>query len=62
MKRLNVWIHLGRFEVGKIGENDLLQSELALLRSRSALDDARLGYDRALAQLRITLNLASGGR
>ena len=51
-------LNKGRLEVGKIGENDLLQSELALLRSRSALDDARIGYDRALAQLRITLNLA----
>ena len=27
-------LNKGRFEVGKIGENDLLQSELALLRAR----------------------------
>lgn len=53
-------LNKGRLEVGKIGENDLLQSELALLRARSTLEDARLAYDRALAQLRITLNLAPG--
>jgi len=47
----------GRFEVGKIGENDLLQSELALLRSRTSLDGARLEYDRAVAALRLGLNL-----
>jgi outer membrane protein TolC len=50
-------LNQGRFEVGKIGENDLLQSELALLRSRTQLDGARLGYDRALAALRLALNL-----
>jgi len=42
----------GRFEVGKIGENDLLKSELALLRARAAVDDARLARDRAEAALR----------
>ncbi|MEP7346436.1 MAG: TolC family protein, partial [Gemmatimonadaceae bacterium] len=47
----------GRLEVGKIGENDLLQSELALLRSRNALASAKLEYDRALAALRLQLNL-----
>jgi outer membrane protein TolC len=40
-------LNKGRFEVGKIGENDLLQSELALLRSRNLLDAARLENDRA---------------
>ena len=53
-------LNKGRYEVGKIGENDLLQSELALLRTRSALDDARLGYDKAVAQFRISLNLPPG--
>ncbi|MGH7559381.1 MAG: TolC family protein, partial [Gemmatimonadales bacterium] len=48
----------GRFQVGRIGENDLLQSELQLLRSRTTLDGARLEYDRALAALRLALNLA----
>ena len=50
-------LNQGRFEVGKIGENDLLQSELALLRSRTSLDGARLEYDRAVAALRLALNL-----
>ena len=50
-------LNTGRFEVGKIGENDLLQSELALLRARSALDAARLEYERSTAALRLALNL-----
>ena len=53
-------LNKGRFEVGKIGENDLLQSELALLRARSALDDAKLAYERALSQFRIALTLQPG--
>ncbi len=53
-------LNKGRFEVGKIGENDLLQSELALLRSRAAADDAVLEYQRALAGLRLALNLPVG--
>ncbi|MFN0180068.1 MAG: TolC family protein [Gemmatimonadales bacterium] len=50
-------LNKGRLEVGKIGENDLLQSELALLRSRTSLDGARLEFQRALAALRLALNL-----
>lgn len=42
----------GRYEVGKIGENELLQSELQLLKARAAVDDARLTRDRAEAALR----------
>lgn len=53
-------LNRGRYEVGKIGENDLLQSELALLRSRASLDEARLTYDRAEAELRLALNLPAG--
>lgn len=53
-------LNQGRFEVGRIGENDLLQSELALLRSRTSLDGARLEYDRARAALRLGLNLGRG--
>ena len=45
-------LNKGRFEVGKIGENDLLKSELALLRARAAVDDAKLNRDRAEAALR----------
>lgn len=47
----------GRYQVGKIGENDLLQSELALLRARASVDGARLEYDRAMAALRLALDL-----
>ena len=50
----------GRYEVGKIGENDLLQSELALLNARAALDGARLQRDRAEATLRRLLRLPAG--
>jgi len=48
-------LNKGRYEVGKIGENDLLKSELALLRARAAVDDARLLRDRAEAALRRTI-------
>ena len=50
-------LNTGRFQVGRIGENDLLQSELALLRARTSLDAARLEDERALAQLRLGLGL-----
>src|ERR1044071_1806526 len=50
----------GRFEVGKIGENDLLKSELALLRARAAVDDAKLARERAEAALRRTVALPDG--
>jgi len=50
-------LNTGRFQVGRIGENDLLQSQLALLRARTSLDAARLEYERALAQLRLGLGL-----
>ena len=53
-------LNKGRYEVGKIGENDLLQSELALLRARTSLDGARLELDRATAALRLALGLAPG--
>lgn len=50
-------LNKGRFEVGRIGENELLQSELALLRARAAVDGARLEEARTLAALRIALDL-----
>ncbi len=50
----------GRFQVGRIGENDLLQSELALLRARNAVDAASLEHDRTLAALRLALDLPIG--
>lgn len=50
-------LNTGRFQVGRIGENDLLQSELALLRARTAVQAAQLEYDRARDALRLALNL-----
>lgn len=50
-------ISQGRYEVGKIAENDLLQSELAVLRARAAVDAALLEEERARAALRLELNL-----
>jgi outer membrane protein TolC len=47
----------GRFEVGRIAENELLQSELALLNSETALANAQLEYDRAVRNLKLHLNL-----
>ena len=49
-------LNKGRYEVGKIGENDLLKSELALLRARASVDDAKLARDRAEAALRRMIN------
>lgn len=53
-------LNKGRFEVGKIGENDLLKSELQLLRARAAVEDARLQRDRAEAALRRQLVYPDG--
>lgn len=50
-------LNKGRYEVGRIGENDLLQSELAILRSRNAVDAARLNVQRAAASLRLQLGM-----
>jgi outer membrane protein TolC len=53
-------LNKGRYEVGRIGENDLLQSELALLRARNAVDAARLEHDRTQAVLRLALDVPVG--
>ena len=53
-------LNKGRYEVGKIGENDLLQSELALLRARTSLDGAKLERDRTEAALRRLVKLEVG--
>lgn len=45
-------LNKGRYEVGKIGENDLLKSELQLLRARASLEDTKVQRDRAEAALR----------
>jgi len=53
-------LNKGRLAIGKIGENDLLQSELALLRARQAAEDAKLNYQRNLAQFRLSINVPPG--
>jgi outer membrane protein TolC len=48
-------ISQGRYEVGSIAENDLLQSELALRNAEATLSRARIEYDRALNNFKIIL-------
>ena len=48
----------GRFNVGKIAENDLLQSELALLNARTAYENSLIEYDRALQSFRYGLGIS----
>lgn len=50
-------ISKGRFSVGKIAENDLLQTELASLNARAQLELAQLTLEQAIADLAITLGL-----
>jgi outer membrane protein TolC len=50
-------LNQGRFQIGSIGENDLLQSELALLRARTAAAEAELEFERTKAALLMGLNL-----
>lgn len=51
-------ISQGRYNVGKIAENDLLQSELKLMDARTQLSAARLACRRAEQDLKIALGLA----
>jgi outer membrane protein TolC len=53
-------ISVGRFNVGKIAENDVLQSELALLNARTNEQNAQLAYEKALQDLKIQLGLPVG--
>ncbi|HXC26073.1 MAG TPA: TolC family protein [Gemmatimonadaceae bacterium] len=53
-------LNQGRYQVGKISENDLLKSDLALLRIRAAVEDARLARDLAETTLRRTLAYPAG--
>ncbi len=50
-------ISKGRYQVGKIAENDLLQNELALSNSRIELDNSRLDYRRAKEELAILIGI-----
>jgi outer membrane protein TolC len=51
-------ISRGRFNVGKIAENDLLQSELAYLSAQTQLENASVGLERATHDLRAALGMA----
>lgn len=53
-------ISKGRFSVGKIAENDLLQTELAALNARAQRELAKLTLDQARADLSITLGISDG--
>ncbi|WP_372638819.1 TolC family protein [Fodinibius sp.] len=48
-------ISQGRYNVGSIAENDLLQSELALRNAESSLTTARIEYERVLNDFKILL-------
>lgn len=50
-------ISQGRYNVGNIAENELLQTELALMNARTDLERARLAYDRAQDDLRLILSI-----
>ena len=50
----------GRYEIGRIAENDVLQSELQLLNAQSSRSSARTSYRRALQNLRTLLDLTDG--
>ena len=55
-------ISRGRFNVGKIAENDLLQSELAYLSAKTELQNADVGLSRSRETLRAALGLTPGTR
>lgn len=50
----------GRFNVGKIAENDLLQSELAFLNAKTQYENARIEFDRAQELFRHSIGSADG--
>lgn len=47
----------GRYQLGKIAENDLLQLELNFLRARAAVDNAKLNYENNLFRLKSYLRI-----
>lgn len=50
-------ISKGRFEVGRIAENDLLQSELAFLNARNSYESALLDYRQTMEEFAVELGL-----
>ncbi len=47
----------GRYDIGRIAENELLQTELQLINARTSLSNAEINYQRALQDLKIALRL-----
>ena len=47
----------GRFEIGRIAENDLLQSELQLINTQTELANASISYEQAIRDLITALDL-----
>jgi len=52
-------ISQGRYKVGSIAENELLQTELALRNAESALTTAQIEYERALNEFKILLGYST---
>lgn len=50
----------GRYELGKIPENDLLQLELNLMNSRQAVSQAKLDFETAQLRLKSYLGITTG--
>lgn len=50
-------ISQGRFNVGKIAENELLQSELSFLNAQTEQASAQINYERAIRRLQIALGI-----
>ena len=50
----------GRYDIGRIAENDLLQSELQLINAQTELSTALINHERALQELRTALDLPPG--
>lgn len=50
-------IALGRYQLGKIAENELLQLELNFLRAKASVDNANLNYENMLFRLKSFLRI-----
>jgi len=50
----------GRYSLGKIAENELLQLELSLLKAQSAVENSQLSYENALFVFKSYLRLTDG--
>ncbi len=53
-------ISKGRYNVGKIAENELLQSELSYLNAQTEQASAQINYEQAIRRLKIALGLEDG--